>query len=577
MVLPLSDVETCYKEKGFRFGYFVLVVVIHGHEELFFEFSTEVARDDIERILLKLLDAVYAGSGEGSNASTTSIGDVQHNTDSAKLKLFEDKINAEGFEVPLMIDENPYYKTSITPNKSYKFGLLTIGSRGDVQPYIALAKGLIKEGHQVVIISHSEFRGFVESHELQFEEIAGNPVELMSLMVENESMNVKMLREASSKFRGWIDSLLQTSWEVCNRRKFDILIESPSAMVGIHITEALQIPYFRAFTMPWTRTRAYPHAFIVPDQKRGGNYNYLTHVLFENVFWKGISGQVNKWRVETLGLGKTNLFLLQQNNVPFLYNVSPTIFPPSIDFSEWVRVTGYWFLDDKNTFKPQPELENFISEARSEGKKLVYIGFGSIVVSNAKEMTQALVDAVVEADVYCILNKGWSERLDDVAAKKIEVGLPKNILNVESIPHDWLFPQVDAAVHHGGSGTTGASLRAGLPTIIKPFFGDQFFYAGRIEDIGVGIALKKLNSQSLAEALKVVTTNKTMKDRAELIKKKISKEDGIKTAISAIYNELEYARSVTLSKVKNPRKDEDIVDPTKLPSAETTDEAWTMI
>ena len=577
MVLPLIDVETCYKEKGFRFGYFVLVIVIHGHEELFFEFSTEVARDDIERILLKLLDNIYAGSGEGSNISSTSLGDVQHNPDSAKLKLFEDKINAEGFEVPLMIDENPHYKTSITPNKSYKFGLLTIGSRGDVQPYIALGKGLIKEGHQVVIITHSEFRNFVESHGIQFEEIAGNPVELMSLMVENESMNVKMLREASSKFRGWIDALLQTSWEVCNRRKFDILIESPSAMVGIHITEALQIPYFRAFTMPWTRTRAYPHAFIVPDQKRGGNYNYLTHVLFENVFWKGISGQVNKWRVETLGLGKTNLFLLQQNNVPFLYNVSPTIFPPSIDFSEWVRVTGYWFLDDKSTFKSPLELQEFISEARLKGKKLVYIGFGSIVVSNAKEMTEALVEAVTEADVYCILNKGWSERLDDKAAKRIEVDLPGNILNIENVPHDWLFPQVDAAVHHGGSGTTGASLRAGLPTVIKPFFGDQFFYASRVEDIGVGIALKKLNSQTLAEALKVATTNKTMKDRAELIKKKISKEDGIKTAISAIYNELEYARSVTLSRVKNPRKKDEIVDPTKLSSAETTDEAWTMI
>ncbi|EJS42662.1 atg26p [Saccharomyces arboricola H-6] len=577
MVLPLVDVETCYKEKGFRFGYFVLVVVIHGHEELFFEFSTEVARDDIECILLKLLDSIYTSSREGSNVSTTSVGDVQHNPDSAKLKLFEDKINAEGFEVPLMIDENPHYKTSITPNKSYKFGLLTIGSRGDVQPYIALAKGLLKEGHQVVIITHSEFRDFVENHGIQFEEIAGNPVELMSLMVENESMNVKMLREASSKFRGWIDALLQTSWEVCNRRKLDILIESPSAMVGIHITEALQIPYFRAFTMPWTRTRAYPHAFIVPDQKRGGNYNYLTHVLFENVFWKGISGQINKWRVETLGLAKTNLFLLQQNNVPFLYNVSPTIFPPSIDFSEWVRVTGYWFLDDKSTFKPPSELEKFISEARSKGKKLVYIGFGSIVVSNAKEMTEALVEAVVEADVYCILNKGWSERLDDKGAKKVEVNLPKNILNIENIPHDWLFPQVDAAVHHGGSGTTGASLRAGLPTIIKPFFGDQFFYAGRVEDIGVGIALKKLNSQTLAQALKVATTNKVMKDRAELIKKKISKEDGVKTAISAIYNELEYARSVTLSKVKGPRKNDDNVDKTKLPSGETTDEAWTMI
>lgn len=577
MVLPLVDVETCYKEKGFRFGYFVLVIVIHGHEELFFEFSTEVARDDIERILLKLLDNIYASSAEGSNISSASLGDVQHNPDSAKLKLFEDKINAEGFEVPLMIDENPHYKTSIKPNKSYKFGLLTIGSRGDVQPYIALGKGLIKEGHQVVIITHSGFRDFVESHGIQFEEIAGNPVELMSLMVENESMNVKMLREASSKFRGWIDALLQTSWEVCNRRKFDILIESPSAMVGIHITEALQIPYFRAFTMPWTRTRAYPHAFIVPDQKRGGNYNYLTHVLFENVFWKGISGQVNKWRVETLGLGKTNLFLLQQNNVPFLYNVSPTIFPPSIDFSEWVRVTGYWFLDDKSTFKPPAELQEFISEARSKGKKLVYIGFGSIVVSNAKEMTEALVEAVMEADVYCILNKGWSERLGDKAAKKTEVDLPRNILNIGNVPHDWLFPQVDAAVHHGGSGTTGASLRAGLPTVIKPFFGDQFFYAGRVEDIGVGIALKKLNAQTLADALKVATTNKIMKDRAGLIKKKISKEDGIKTAISAIYNELEYARSVTLSRVKTPRKKEENVDATKLTPAETTDEGWTMI
>lgn len=242
-----------------------------------------------------------------------------------------------------------------------------------------------------------------------------------------------------------------------------------------------------------------------------------------------------------------------------------------------MRVTGYWFLDDKSTFKPPAELQEFISEARSKGKKLVYIGFGSIVVSNAKEMTEALVEAVMEADVYCILNKGWSERLGDKAAKKTEVDLPRNILNIGNVPHDWLFPQVDAAVHHGGSGTTGASLRAGLPTVIKPFFGDQFFYAGRVEDIGVGIALKKLNAQTLADALKVATTNKIMKDRAGLIKKKISKEDGIKTAISAIYNELEYARSVTLSRVKTPRKKEENVDATKLTPAETTDEGWTMI
>lgn len=547
MILPLNDIETCYKEKGFRFGYFGLVVVIRGHEELFFEFSTASARDDTEYVLLKRLDSMKS-KRKVPISPTANL--VETDSNNAKLKFFEDKINAEGFEVPLLIDENPYFKTNITPTRSYKIGMLTIGSRGDVQPYVALGKGLIKEGHQVTIITHAEFRDFVTNHGIGFEEIAGNPAELMSLMVEHESMNVGLLRDASVRFRGWITALLDSSWKVCSGLNLDILIESPSAMAGIHIAEALKIPYFRAFTMPWTRTRAYPHAFIVPDQKRGGNYNYLTHVLFENIFWKGISGQVNKWRVESLGLGKTNLDLLQQSKVPFFYNISPTIFPPSVDFSEWIKVTGYWFLDEKADYTPPHALSEFIKKARDLNKKLVYIGFGSIVVSNAKEMTKAITAAVEEAEVYCILNKGWSERLCDKPSEEVEVELPECIYNAGSVPHDWLFPQLDAAVHHGGSGTTGATLRAGLPTIIKPFFGDQFFYALRVEDIGAGIALKKLNSATLARALKEVTTNKRMLDRAELIKKQISSEDGVKTAINCLYGELEYARSLLVSKNK---------------------------
>ncbi|SCW03056.1 LAFE_0G01970g1_1 [Lachancea fermentati] len=560
MILPIKDLENCYKERGFRFGYFGLVLVIHGHEELFFEFSLRSSRDDAEFVLLKLLDiakpALKSTEVEIDRTSkkTDNTGIIKNDnlTEAAKVKLFEDKINAEGFDVPFMIEESPYYKTSITPKKSYRFGLLTIGSRGDVQPYIALGKGLVKEGHTVTIITHEEFKDWIKSHGLMFKKIAGNPAELMSLMVQHGSMNVGLLREASTHFRGWIQQLLETSWQAC--QNLDILIESPSAMAGIHIAEALGIPYVRAFTMPWTRTRAYPHAFIVPDQKRGGNYNYLTHVLFENIFWKGVSGQVNKWRVETLGLEKTNLDLLQQNKVPFLYNISPTIFPPSVDFSEWVKVTGYWFLDEKSTYAPPAALIEFITKARRLNKKLVYIGFGSIVVNDPKEMTKAVVDAVVNADVFCILNKGWSERLGGDDAKSIEIELPECVYNSGSVPHDWLFPQIDAAVHHGGSGTTGATLRAGLPTIIKPFFGDQFFYAGRVEDIGAGISLKKLNSETLSRALKEITTNSRIINKAHQIKEAIAKENGIEVAISCIYSELEYARSLILAKRRKGKK-----------------------
>lgn len=547
MVLPITEILSSSKESGIRFGYYGVAIALENGEEIFIEFGTETSQIDFDSIAGKLI--------KNSNKTVATFNSnpfnvIEHNEKSSKLKLFVDKISGEGFDVPLLLDQNPYYKTTIKPRKSYSIALLTIGSRGDVQPYLALAKGLIAEGHIVTIITHLEFKNFVESRGVNFRSIAGNPAELMALMVEHESINVGMLRDAATRFRGWIDELLESSWAVCRDLQPDLLIESPSAMCGIHIAEALQLPYFRAFTMPWTRTRAYPHAFIVPDQKRGGNYNYMTHVLFENVFWKGISSQVNRWRVETLGLNKTNLYQLQQNKIPFLYNISPTLFPPALDFSEWVKVTGYWFLDESSNYKPPEDLQAFIKKTRDTKKKLVYIGFGSIVVSDAKEMTKALADAVKSAGVNCILNKGWSDRLNDQNSTEPEIDLPDCIFNAGSLPHDWLFPLVDAAVHHGGSGTTGATLRAGVPTIIKPFFGDQFFYASRVEEAGVGIALKSLNKNTLSAALTRATTDQYMAERARNLRDQIVNENGVTIAINCLYSELEYARSVTLERCK---------------------------
>ncbi|CAM9023940.1 unnamed protein product [Wickerhamomyces anomalus] len=252
--------------------------------------------------------------------------------------------------------------------------------------------------------------------------------------------------------------------------------------------------------------------------------------------------------------------MLQQNKVPFLYNISPTVFPPPVDFNDWIKVTGYWFLNEAITYSPPQELLDFINQARIDEKKLVYIGFGSIVVSNPKELTQAVVDAVLDADVRCILNKGWSERLG--GSSQIEIELPYEVFNAGSLPHDWLFPQIDAAVHHGGSGTTGATLRAGLPTIIKPFFADQFFYANRVEDIGVGISLKKLNVKSLSKALKEATTNNRMITKARDIGAKIRKENGVANAIDTIYRDLQYAKELISNKRKIPitTEDERLID-----------------
>jgi len=315
------------------------------------------------------------------------------------------------------------------------------------------------------------------------------------------------------QFRGWLDELLDSAWKACQGA--DVLIESPSAMAGIHIAEALMIPYFRAFTMPWTRTRSYPHAFAVPNHKMGGTYNYTTYVVIENLFWGATASQVNRWRKHKLGLKKTDFAQMQQNKVPFMYNFSPHVVIPPLDYSDWIHITGYWFLDEGKSYTPPVELANFIKKARDDGKKLVYVGFGSIVVDDPTALTQTVIEAVQKADVRCILSKGWSDRLTKAAeAAKPEVPLPPDIWQIKAAPHDWLFQQIDAAVHHGGAGTTGASLRAGIPTLIKPFFGDQHFAAMRVEDLGVGIVLRRLNKSIFAKALWEATHSERMIARA---------------------------------------------------------------
>lgn len=395
---------------------------------------------------------------------------------------------------------------------------MTIGSRGDVQPYIALCKGLLAEGHKPKIASHAEFGDWVRSHGIDFAPVEGNPAELMQICVDYGMFTPSFLYESISRFLPFVKNLLNSAWEACQGS--DLLIESPSAMAGIHIAEALGIPYFRAFTMPWTRTRAYPHAFGVGKTKLGGAYNYMSYVVFENVFWTATSLMVNPWRKEKLGLKSTTLERLQQDKVPFLYNFSPSVVIPPLDFSEWIRVTGYWFLDEASEWTPKKELLDFIKKARADKAKLVYVGFGSVVVPDPKKLTQDVIAAVKKADVRCILSKGWSDRMDK-KSKALEVPLPDFMYQIESAPHDWLFRQVDAAVHHGGAGTTGASLRAGIPTIIKPFFGDQFFFGSRVQDLGVGQKVLQITENALGKALWIATHDTRMIEKAKVLGEQI--------------------------------------------------------
>jgi sterol 3beta-glucosyltransferase len=567
LIFPIDKIESVKKVKNSflkdAYRQYEMIITAQGHEALWFAFSSPDSRDDCYGSVLRAMDAVENTQKEDGSLAQAAIAEYESlqgarsslDVDRSVAKRLSESGNEEA--PPILFDDPNVSFLVFKPPKPMRITLLTIGSRGDVQPFIALGKGLIAEGHSVRVATHAEFEPWIRKHGLDFAPVAGDPGELMRLCIEYGMFSLQFLYEAKNKFSAWIDELLLSAWNGC--QDTDLLIESPSTMAGIHIAEALKIPYFRAFTMPWTKTRAYPHAFSVSETKRGGNFNYLSYVIIDQVFWRGISGNVNKWRKRTLGLPSTSFDQMQANKVPFLYNFSPSVVPAPLDYPDWIRVTGYWFLDEGDVWTPPPELVAFMAKAKADGKKLVYIGFGSILVENPAALTRTIVDAIKQADVRCILAKGWSERQTKtivpaaqqqnpdqpaVPPTDEEVVLPPEIYSVKSIPHDWLFPQMDCIVHHGGSGTTGASLRAGVPTIVKPFFGDQFFFASRVEDLGVGVCLRRLNQATFWRALRDATTDRRMVLAAKRLGDRIRREDGVRNAINAIYRDLDYARSL---------------------------------
>lgn len=581
LVIPYKQILNAQKQRGFRWGYPGMILVIRGYEELFFDFPSYDLRDDAVVTVYRNLDTGWEAAAESTLLTAEELQDAadaaaeNESLQEARkdghadhdLQLLQNLYHTDPGVPPILFDDPAKSKLEIKPRKSLRIVCVTIGSRGDVQPFIALCKGLIAEGHRPKLATHAEFKPWIEKHGIEFAEIAGDPAELMRICVDNGMFTPNFVIEANSKFRVWLDALCDTGWAAC--RDAELIIESPVAMVGIHIAEALEIPYFRAFGMPWSRTRAYPHAFAVPSNKKGGAYNYMSYTLFENVLWSWPAWQINSWRRQTLRLPPTSLGKLQINKVPFLYNFSPSVVIPPLDFSDWIKITGYWFLDEGTDYQPPRDLANFIKKARDDGQKLVYVGFGSVTVSDSKLMTQNIVDGVIKAgDVRCILSKGWSDRLTKEDPSSIPIELPSCIHQIRSAPHDWLFKQMDAAVHHGGAGTTGASLRAGIPTIIKPFFGDQWFFANRVEDLGVGMELKKMTTNELGKMIWLATHDTRLRQKAAVLGEHIRAENGVETAIYSMYSYLDYAKGLIKRRSSQKPADGEVDD---------TEENWTFI
>jgi sterol 3beta-glucosyltransferase len=426
--------------------------------------------------------------------------------------------------------------------------ILTVGSRGDIQPYVALGIGFKAAGHQVRIATERNYQELVTQRGLEFAPLPGNRQEWLGQddwydMLETQSGNIfSASREATAKLTlPMLPEQLAASWAAC--QDTDAIISMPWVFGSYHIAEKLRLPFFCAWTTPSSRTRDFPHGYmkIPPQRWLGGWLNWGSYLLSEWLFWKSVGQPLNRWRVEVLKLPpihpRRDRNLTQR--IPMLYAFSPSVIPKPADWTDWVNPTGYWTLDRDRHWQPSPAVVDFIKA----GTPPIYVGFGSMTDRDPTAITRLIVEAIVLTGQRAIIDAGWAGLGD--------LELPPQILGISSEdgPHDWLLPQMAAIVHHGGAGTTGASLRAGKPTVVVyPPFTDYYFWGHRLAQLGVGpqpIAKEKLTAERLAKAIDRMLTSSTMQQRAAQLGEQIRAEDGVQAAVAAFHRHLPASRRLT--------------------------------
>ncbi|GKU07128.1 udp- transferase [Fusarium langsethiae] len=421
-----------------------------------------------------------------------------------------------------------------------------VGSRGDVQPFVALGTELQRHGHRVRLATHGHFDKFVRDAGLEFYSIGGDPAELMAYMVKNPGLlpSMKTLKGGEiQKKRKMVNEMLHKCWDSCIRpdeltgQPFvaDAIIANPPSFAHIHCAQALAIPVHLMFTMPWTSTREFCHP-LANLQTNGSEMstsaaNYVSYTLVEWMTWQGLGDVINSWR-HTLDLEPIPFSegpcLAETLGVPVTYCWSPALVPKPADWADNIDVCGFFFRD-MPSYKPDADLEKFLSS----GPPPVYIGFGSIVIDNPEQLTATIREAVRATGTRAIVSRGWSKLGGDFPSND-------NFFFLGDCPHEWLFQQVSAVVHHGGAGTTACGLLNAKPTAIVPFFGDQPFWGHMVNAGGAGpapIPFKSLNKDNLADAIRFCLTPQASAS-ARTIAEKMSREAGVRRAVASFHANL---------------------------------------
>lgn len=412
-----------------------------------------------------------------------------------------------------------------------KIALLTYGSRGDVEPFVVLARGLFQAGHHVRLAAPQYFEPLINTDKIDFVGFPGNPQQLVQDLVDQAGNKWWQMVASMSGF------VLPLAVEVNKKARAacedaDLIVHSfLLTNTGYEIARELDIPDISAQTFPvFTSTSHFP-APVALDLPLGGFYRRLTHGFVTQTFWQG-SRLIWRWaRRKNPQLPPLTGWPFNKRNdwqTPILYAFSPNVVPRPGDWPENVHITGYWDSADSGKWIPDQKLVKFINA----GPPPITIAFGSTASRKMKGVYKKVLGGLALSNQRGII-VGDRHNLENSS---------QIYFQTDYIPYDWLFMRSAAVIHHGGAGTTGKALKAGIPNVVLPFTSDQPFWGRRVYKLGAGpkpIPPRRLTAVHLAEAIDSAINDQVMKKRVMKIGEDIQSEDGVTQAVKIIQNYLE--------------------------------------
>lgn len=409
-----------------------------------------------------------------------------------------------------------------------KITLLSYGSRGDVQPYLALAVGLQNAGHQVKLAAPHRFQDFVDRYRIPFAPLAGDPGTISQRLNNAGTNPIGMVRAISDYVFSIASQVVVQAFAAC--QDADLIVHSFLFTSGGHaFARKLNIPDISIQLFPVFAPTAEIPPPITPNLS-SRLVRRLIHGLATQIYVQG--GRMGYHRMrkahpETFDLDLSWPFHPNQSRsqTALVFAYSPSVLPRPTDWeSENIHVAGYLFLDTIYEYQPPEDLLHFMKA----GPPPVCVTFGSTIHRQADDIYKNVISAIEEVGKRAIILSGWGGFQTRETTK--------NIFITPAVPHDWLLPQCQTVIHHGGAGSTAAGLRAGIPNLVVPFASEQPFWGMRVHAIGAGpepIPIKKLTNVRLAHALRQSDTA-AIRQKATMVGETIQAENGVKKVIEII-------------------------------------------